>query len=206
MLRLYDSRYSGNSWKIRIMLNQLELPFERRTLDLAAGETKTPSFLELNRFARIPVLQLEDGRTIVESAAILLHLAEGTKYLPSDPYLRSQVTGWLFFEQGDLQRPIALARVYHIRGLADQMSQQIERLHADGYVGLEKVDRWLTTNRWLVDYRYTIADLAVSAYVSLASEGKFEMDRFPGIRQWIERVKAEPGWLGIFDQSRFQAG
>jgi glutathione S-transferase len=204
MLRLYDSRYSGNSWKIRILLNQLKLPFERRTLDLESGETKTDAFFALNRFSRVPVLQLEDGRTVVESAAILLYLSEGTEYQYDDPYLRSQVIGWMFFEQGDLQRFLAMARVYHIRGLADKMSQQIERLHADGYLGLEKLERWLVTHEWLVGDRYSVADLAVFTYVSLAHQGKYEMDRFPAIAAWLARVKAQPGWIDIFEQSPYQ--
>ena len=204
MLRLYDSRYSGNSWKIRILLNQLEIPFERRTLDLESGETKTDVFYALNRFSRVPVLELEDGRTVVESAAILLYLSEGTQYLYDDPYLRSQVVGWMFFEQGDLQRFLAMARVYHLRGLADKMSQQIERLHADGYLGLEKLERWLTGQEWLVGDRYTVADLAVFAYVSLAHQGMYEMGRFKAIGDWLERVKAQPGWIDIFDRSPYQ--
>ncbi|MFC5757916.1 glutathione S-transferase family protein [Rhizobium sp. GCM10022189] len=204
MLRLYDSRYSGNSWKIRILLNQLKMPFERRTLDLESGETKTDTFYKLSRFSRVPVLELEDGRSVVESAAILLYLSEGTQYLYDDPYFRSQVIGWMFFEQGDLQRFLAMARVYHIRGLADKMSQQIERLHADGYLGLEKLERWLASHEWLVGERYTVADLAVFAYVSLAHQGMYEMERFVGIAAWLRRVKAQPGWIDIFDQSPYQ--
>ncbi|WP_332303206.1 glutathione S-transferase family protein [Rhizobium sp. GR12] len=204
MLKLYDSRFSGNSWKIRILLNQLQKPFKRHTLDLESGETKTDEFYKLNRFSRIPVLQLEDGRTIVESAAILLHLAEGSPLLTDDSYMRSQVIGWLFFEQGDLQRSIPLARMYHIRGIADKMSQQIERLHADGYLGLEKLDRWLATNDWLVGEGYTLADLALFPYVSLAHEGKFDMERFPHISAWLDRVRSQPGLLGIFDVSSYQ--
>lgn len=203
MLKLYDSRFSGNSWKIRILLNQLRMPFERHTLDLESGETKTDEFYKLNRFSRIPVIQLEDGRTIVESGAILLHLAEGSPLLPVDPYVRAQIVGWMFFEQGDLQRSIPLARVYHIRGIADKMSQQIERLHADGYMGLEKLERWLAKNEWLVGDGYTVADLALFPYVSLAHEGKFDMRRFPYINMWLDRVRSQPRFLGIFDRSSY---
>ncbi|WP_438754927.1 glutathione S-transferase family protein [Pararhizobium sp. O133] len=206
MLRLYDSRFSGNSWKIRILLNQLQRPFERLTLDLSAGEAKTESFIDLSRFARIPVLQLPDGRTIVESAAILLYLAEGTDYLFDDPYLSSQVAGWLFFEQGDLQKSIALARVYHLQGIADKMARRIDGLHADGYVGLEKLDRWLQKSEWLAGDRYTVADLAVFAYVSLAHEGNYQMERFQSIDRWLESVRSQPGWLGLFERSPYQYG
>ncbi|WP_052810605.1 glutathione S-transferase family protein [Variovorax paradoxus] len=202
MLRLYDSRLSGNSWKIRILLSQLGLAYERITLDLQKGETRDPAFLRISRFARVPVLVLEDGRPIVESGAILLHLAEGTPYLPDDPYLRTEVMGWLFFEQADLQKAIAIPRVLHLRGLAEEKRHDIDRLHADGYPGLEKLDRWLIGRTWLVGERYTVADLALSAYVSLAGQGGYDMARFAGIRDWLARVHGQHGWVRLIPEDR----
>jgi glutathione S-transferase len=200
MLRLYDSRLSGNSWKIRILVSQLGLAYERITLDLQKGETREPAFLQISRFARVPVLVLEDGRPIVESGAILLHLAEGTPYLPDDPYLRAEVTSWLFFEQADLQKAIAIPRVLHLRGLAQAKQQDIQRLHADGYPGLEKLDQWLRARTWLVGERYTIADLALSAYVALAGQGGYDMARFAGIRDWLARVQGQRGWVRLIPE------
>ena len=200
MLRLYDSRLSGNSWKIRILLSQLGLAYERITLDLQKGETREPSFLQISRFARVPVLVQEDGRPIVESGAILLHLAEGSPYLPDDPYLRAEVIGWLFFEQADLQKAIAIPRVLHLRGLAQAKKQDIERLHAEGYPGLEKLDHWLLSHTWLVGEGYTIADLALSAYVALAGQGGYDMARFAGIRDWRVRVQEQRGWVRLIPE------
>ena len=162
MLRLYDSRFSGNCWKVRILLSQLGLPFERVTLDIARGDTAAPAFREKSRFARVPVLELEDGRTLVESAAILLYLAEGTRFIPEDAFLRAEVLGWLFFEQADLQKPIATPRVYHLRGLAGEMAQDIARFQKDGYAALDKLEQWLAPRTWLVGERYTLADLSAS--------------------------------------------
>jgi glutathione S-transferase len=200
MLRLYDSRLSGNSWKIRILLSQLGLAYERITLDLQKGETREPAFLQISRFARVPVLVLEDGRPIVESGAILLHLAEGTPCLPDEPYLRAEIMGWLFFEQADLQKAIAIPRVLHLRGLAEERRQDIERLQADGYPGLEKLDQWLRGRTWLVGERYTVADLALSAYVSLAGQGGYDMARFAGIRDWLVRVQGQHGWVQLIPE------
>ena len=200
MLRLYDSRLSGNSWKIRVLLSQLGLAYERITLDLQKGETREPAFLQISRFARVPVLVLEDGRPIVESGAILLHLAEGTPYLPDDPYLRAEVMGWLFFEQADLQKAIAIPRVLHLRGLAQAKQQDIDRFHADGYPSLEKLDQWLLARTWLVGERYTIADLALSAYVALAGQGGYDMARFAGIRDWLARVQEQRGWVRLIPE------
>jgi glutathione S-transferase len=204
MLRLYDGRFSGNCWKIRILLTQLRLEYQRETLDLAAGDAGKPEFLELSRYGRVPALTLEDGRTLVESSAILLYLAEGTRFLPDDRYVRSQIASWMFFEQGDLQRPLAMARVIHIRDLAHQLSQQLERLHADGYIALEKLERCLASLRWLVGGIYTVADLAVAGYVSLATEGGYDLQRFPNIRRWLADVHSQDGWIGIFDKSPYE--
>jgi glutathione S-transferase len=200
MLRLYDSRLSGNSWKVRILLSQLGLPYERVTLDIRKGETQEPAFVRISRFARVPVLVLEDGRSIVESAAILLHLAEGTPYLPGEAHLRTEVMSWLFFEQADLQKNIATPRVLHLYGLAADRQQDIARFHADGYPALEKLDGWLRDHDWLAGDGYTIADLAASAYVSLAGQGGYDMARFQGIEAWVARVQGQPGWVPLVPQ------
>jgi glutathione S-transferase len=202
MLKLYDSRLSGNAWKVRILLRQLGIPFERVTFDLTTGVTKTPEFRAKSKFARIPVLELEDGRTIVESAAIMFYLAEGTPFLPDDRYLRAEVMSWLTFEQADLLRAIALPRFYHMRGNAEQMASRIADFQEGAYPALEKVEAWLADHNWLVDERYTIADIGMFGYVSMAHEGRYEMERFPGIRAWLERVKSQPGWVPLVEESK----
>jgi glutathione S-transferase len=200
MLRLYDSRLSGNAWKVRILLRQLEIPFERVTLDLAKGAAKEPSFRAKSRFARVPVLELDDGRTIVESAAILLYLAQGTPFLPDDPYLRAEVTSWLFFEQADLLRALALPRFYHMRGIADQMTSRIADFQEAAYPAFEKLDQWLIGRAWLVDEGYTIADIDLFAYVSLAHEGGYDLARFAGICDWLARVKSQRSWVPLVEE------
>lgn len=206
MLRLYDSRLSGNSWKVRILLSQLRLPYERVTLDIRKGETHEPSFRRVSRFARVPVLLLEDGRPIVESGAILVHLANGTPYLPDDPHLRTEVLSWLFFEQADLQKSIAIPRVLHLYGLANERQQDIARYHADGYPSLEMLDQWLLDRTWLAGDTYTIADLATSAYVSLAEQGGYAMARFSGIIKWVARVQGQPGWVPLLPEANSPSG
>ena len=201
MLRLYDSRLSGNAWKVRILLTQLGIPFERITLDLAKGAAADPAFRAKSRFARVPVLELEDGRTIVESAAIMLYLAEGSPLLPDDSYLRAEVTSWLTFEQADLLRALALPRFYNMRGIADQMKSRIADFQEGAYAALAKLDDWLATHDWLVDGRYTIADIGMFGYVSMAPQGGYEIERFPSIGAWLARVKARPGWVPLVEEA-----
>jgi glutathione S-transferase len=200
MLRLYDSLLSGNSWKVRILLSRFNLAYERTTLDLTKGDTHRPEFRQISRFSRIPALTLEDGRTIIESAAILTYLAEGSDLLPSDSYLRAEVLGWLFFEQVDLQKAIAIPRVYLLHGRGEEKAVEIQQRHSDGYAALDHLENWIAPREWLVENRYTIADIAVFAYVSLASEGGYRMERYPGINSWLERVRSAEGWVPLIER------
>ncbi len=199
MLQLYDSRLSGNGWKARILLNQLGIPFRRILLDLAKGEQATPEFRAKSKFSRIPVLELDDGRTIVESPAILLYLAEGTRFLPDDRNLRADVVGWMTFEQADLLRALQLPRVYHLRGQAEQMAAKIADIYESTYPALAKLEAWLADHEWLAADRYTIADINMFGYVSMAHEGKYDMSRFPAIGVWLDRVRAQPGWIPLLE-------
>jgi glutathione S-transferase len=201
MLRLYDSRLSGNAWKVRILLKQLDIPFERVSLDLAKGAAKEPAFRARSKFARVPVLEFDDGRTLAESCAIILYLAEGSPLLPDDRYLRAEVTSWLFFEQADLLRALAYPRFFRLRGIAGEMAAKIEFFQEIGYPALEKLDDWLKNRDWLVDGRYTLADLGVFPYVSMASDGGYDMTRFPAIEAWLTRVKAQPGWVPMIEEA-----
>jgi glutathione S-transferase len=132
----------------------------------------------------------------------MLYLAEGTRFLPDDRFLRAEVTSWLTFEQADLLRALALPRFYRLRGVADQMAARIVDFQEAAYPALGKVDAWLSNHAWLVDERYTIADIGLFACVSMAHEGGYEMQRFPAIHAWLARVKARPGWVPLVEEAR----
>ena len=121
--------------------------------------------------------------------------------LPDDRYLRAEVTSWLTFEQADLLRALALPRFYHMRGIADQMKSRIADFQEGAYVALAKLDEWLATHDWLVDNRYTIADIGMFGYVSMAPQGGYDMERFPAIGAWLARVKAQPGWVPLVEEA-----
>jgi glutathione S-transferase len=201
LYRLFDSKLSGNAWKVRILLRQLGLPFERITLDLAKGAAADPLFRSKSRFARVPVLELEDGRTVVESDAILLYLAEGSPFLPDDRYLRAEIGSWLFFEQADLLRPLALPRFYRLTSKAAEMERRIAEFQEVGYPGLAKLEQGLSGRDWLVGGRYSVADLGVFPYLEMAPLGGYDMGRFPAIGAWLARVKAEPGWVPLVEEA-----
>jgi glutathione S-transferase len=130
----------------------------------------------------------------------LMYLAEGTRFLPDDSYARTEVLSWLFFEQADLQKAIAYPRVYNLRGLASEMADEIAYRQKDGYNALQKLESWIGNRNWLVGNGYTIADTAVFAYVSLAAEGGYQMERYPEILRWLDNVRSTEGWVPLIEE------
>ena len=197
-LRLYDYLSSGNGYKVRLLLAQLEIPYERIERDIMAGETRTPEYLAINPNGRIPVLELEDGRRLAESNAILAYLAEDTPYLPGDRWGRAQVLQWMFFEQYNLEPNIAVARFWAMHLAPGSKSEaEVADKHAKGYAALDVMARRLDDHDFLVGGHYSIADIALYAYTHVADEGGFELDRYPAVGRWLERVRAEPRHVPI---------
>src|SRR5216684_2341414 len=110
MIRLYDYLISGNGYKVRLLLTQLEIPFERIELNITKGETRTPEFLRKFPNGRIPAVEFDDGKLLFESNAIIAYFAEGTPFMPTDRFQRAQILQWLFFEQYSHEPYIASVR------------------------------------------------------------------------------------------------
>ncbi|MBI3246983.1 MAG: glutathione S-transferase family protein [Deltaproteobacteria bacterium] len=198
MFRLYDYLESGNGYKVRLLLTQLEIPFERIELDIVKGETRTPEFLEKNPNGRIPVLEIEPGKFLAESNAILFYLAEGTPLLPRERWERAQVFQWLCFEQYSHEPNIATSRfwiTHHL--LTPERCAQLPQKQALGYAALDVMERHLTSRAFFVDERYTVADIALYAYTHVAHEGEFDLSGYPHIRAWLERVRLQPRHIPI---------
>jgi glutathione S-transferase len=197
MLRLYDYLPSGNGYKVRLLLCQLGLDFERVEIDIVRGETRTAAFLALNPNHRIPMVQWPDGRRLTESNAIIFHLAEATPYLPDDPWGRAQVLEWLFFEQYDHEPNIAVARSWHIKKVLHEHRDELPARLERGYHALNVMEQHLAESPFFVGRRYTVADIALYAYTHVAGEGGFDLSGYPRVRAWLERVAAQPGHVGI---------
>jgi glutathione S-transferase len=198
MLRLHDYAPSGNGYKVRLLLTLLGTPFEWVEHDITKGETRTPDFLRLNANGRIPVLELEDGSALAESNAILVYLAEGTRFLPEDRFERALVLQWLFFEQYSHEPNIATLRYWLTHDLLDaERLPLVEGKRRSGYAALDVMERHLGARRYFVGERYSIADIALYAYTHVAEEGAFDLARYGAVRRWLERVAAEPGHIPI---------
>ncbi len=198
MLRLYDYLDSGNGYKVRLLLHQLDIPFELIEVDIMEGETRTPEFLARNPNGKIPTLQLEDGGYLGESNAIMFYLAEGTKYLPADRLARARVLQWMFFEQYSHEPYIAVARFWlkHL-GLDERRGAELAEKQEKGRAALGVMERHLAEHGYLVGESYSIADIALYAYTHVADEGGLDLSGFPSIRAWLDRVRGQPGHVTI---------
>ncbi|MEH1902648.1 MAG: glutathione S-transferase family protein [Nostoc sp.] len=198
LLRLYDFLPSGNGYKIRLLLTQLGIPFERVELNILKGETRTPEFLSKNPNGKIPLLEIKPGKYLAESNAILVYLSECTEFLPYDRFLRSQVLQWLCFEQYSHEPFIATLRFWiSILDKTEEYSEAIKQKRESGYAALNLMEKHLSSHTFFVAERYTIADIALFAYTHVADEGGFDLAQFPAIQAWIEVVKAQPRYISI---------
>ncbi len=141
LLRVYGDMYSGNCYKIKLLLNHLDMPHEWIHVDIMKGESRTAEFLARNPNGRIPLLELPDGRYLAESNAILNFLATGTPFLPDDPWLRALVLQWQFFEQYSHEPNIATARYIAVYlGLPESHRAAYEGKQAGGHAALRVME------------------------------------------------------------------
>jgi glutathione S-transferase len=199
-MKLYDYLPSGNGYKVRLLLSHLGLTYEHVPLDILRGETKTARYLAINPNGRIPVLVLDDDRVLPESNAILFFLAQGTPYWPDDRFEQAEVLQWLFFEQYSHEPNISTARFWLAIKKIEMTPFYRELLaqkQALGRSALEVMESRLRSRSFFVGERYTIADIALYAYTHVAPEGGFDLERFPSIRRWLERVRVQPGHVTI---------
>jgi glutathione S-transferase len=199
MIRLYDYQQSGNGYKVRLLLTQLGIPFERIELNITKGETRTTEFLRKFPNGRIPAVELDDGKLLFESNAIILYFGEGTPFLPADRFERAQVFQWLFFEQYSHEPYIASVRYLVIHPEVQDARRSILEplMRPRGYDALGVMEGHLKSREWFVGERYSIADIALYAYTHVADEGGFDLAGFPAIRAWLERVKSQPRHIPI---------
>ena len=194
-LRLYDYAAAANCYKVRLLLAQLEQPYERVPIDIFAGETLTEEFHRRNPARTTPVLEIGGGAWLQESAAILFYLAEGTRYLPDDPLARAQVLRWLIIEQTDVMPTIGGLRFRLLTGRLRAADPEARRRHERAQRVLDLMDEHLSGREFLAADRYTIAEVANYAYVHVAADAGLDLTRFPAVAAWLARVAAQPGFI-----------
>jgi len=196
MTTVYGFSPSGNCHKVRLMLEQLGRTYCWVETDSARGETRTADFLAKNPNGKVPMLELDDGRVLVESNAILCWLAEGTPYVPVDAWQRAQALSWMFFEQYSHEPYVAVARFICGWTPTDSLRRaDLPRLRERAADALAVMERHLQAHAWFTGAAYGIADIALFAYTDVAPDGGVSLDPFPAIRDWLARVRATPGFV-----------
>jgi len=196
MTTVYGMKSSGNCYKVQLLLEQLAAPYRWIDVDSANGQTRTAEFLAKNANGRVPLLELDDGRRLPESNAILCYLAEGTPLLPHDRWLRAQTLQWLFFEQYSHEPYVAVARFICLWLPADHARRaELPRLLDRGDQALAVMEKHLAGREFFVDSGYGVADIALFAYTHAAADGGFDLSRYPAVGAWLERVRAQPRFV-----------
>lgn len=196
MLTLFDYPASQNAWKVRQLLQHLQRPYHTVQLSIFEGDGRSDAYLRINPTGTVPALQLDDGRTLAESNAILFYLATDTPYLPNDTFGRAKVLQWLNFEQERVESVVGTLRHWTLTGKLPKRAPALVELKRNaGARSLQILERELAQRPFLVETGYSIADIAVFAYASRAEEAGFALAPYPHVREWIERVQAQPGFL-----------
>ncbi|MFA6986516.1 MAG: glutathione S-transferase family protein [Arenimonas sp.] len=196
MLTLFDYLPSQNAWKVRLLLNHLGMPYRSVLVSIFEGEGRTLAQRGVNPTGKVPAIRLDDGRVLAESNAILAYLADGTRYLPSEPFARAKVHQWLSFEQEQVEMTIGSLRYWTLTGkLAQRSGETVAGKRSAALRTLGILEAELTTRPFIAGDAYTIADMAIFAYASRAEEAGLSLAELPQFRAWIARVQAQPGFL-----------
>ena len=187
-MRIFGDSISGNCLKVRWTADYLQRSYEWIETSVLSGETRTAAFLALNPAGQVPLVILDDGRPLAQSNAILLHLAEGSDLIPTDPYARAKMLEWMFWEQYSHEPYVAVAR-FQMKYLGKTAAELDPKLVARGQAALQRLEDAVAGQAFLVDRCVSLADVALVAYTRMAGEGGFALSDYPAVGGWIARVE-----------------
>lgn len=200
MITVYGDIKSGNCYKIALLFSQLAIEHQWKEILVVNGETRTEEFLALNPAGQIPVVLLDNGEVLTQSNAILNYFADGTPLLPETLLGRARVQEWQFYEQYNHEPTIAVRRyIKFFLGLPADRQAEFDSKEEGGYKALATMESRLAKRQYLVGESYSVADISLYAYTHVAHEGGFDTSRFPGICDWLERVREQPGYVSMND-------
>jgi len=187
-MRIFGDLRSGNCLKVKYTADFLGLSYDWQAVDILRGESRTPAFLARNPQGQVPVLELDDGRCLAQSNAIIRFLARDSVLLPRDPYAQAKVDEMLFWEQYSHEPYIAVCRFHMLylgRAAHERDAWRVER----GEAALDLMDDILARQSWMAGKTFTIADIALVAYTRLAHEGGFVLAGRRRLSDWIVRAE-----------------
>lgn len=197
-MKIYGDMQSGNCYKIKLLASLLGIDHEWIHVDILNGETHTAEFLQKNPNAKIPLLELPDGRCLSESNAILNYLAAGSEFLSDDAFEVAKIQQWQFFEQYSHEPYIAVARfISKYLGLPEDRKAEYESKQAGGHKALRVMEQQLQQTPYLTGDRLTTADISLYGYTHVAGEGGFDLSEYPAIQAWLSRIQSLPNYVGM---------
>jgi len=198
MYTVFGDIYSGNCYKVALLLTLLGREFEWVRVSVLDGETQSPEFRARNPNGKIPLLEISPGEYLPESNAILNYLSEGSPYLPATGLPRARVLQWQFFEQYSHEPSIAVARfIKRYLGTPADKAEQLKQKQAAGYKALNVMEDQLNKTDFIAGHEFTIADISLHAYTHVADEGGFSLDDYPAINAWLERISHQRGYVSM---------
>ena len=195
-MKIYGDSTSGNCLKVKWLLQRQGVAHDWVELDVMSGRTRSPEYVALNPAGQVPLVVFDDGRTLAQSNAILLHFGEGSDLIPADAYDRARMLEWLFWEQYSHEPYIAVRR-FQLQYLKRDPAQLDPKLLERGNAALQRMELALAASDYLVDGRLSLADIALVAYTRLADTGGFDLGPYPAVQAWVARVERDLG-LGSF--------
>jgi len=197
-VKIHGDVQSGNCYKIRLLTSILGIEHDWVHVNILEGETQTDEFLAKNSNGKIPVLELDDGRFLSESNAILNYLAAGSELVPDDPFEVAKIQQWQFFEQYSHEPFIAVARfIAKYLGMPDERKAEYESKQEGGNKALQIMEQQLQVTPYLTGQKLTTADISLYGYTHVADEGGFDLGLYPGVQQWIKRIQSHPKYVGM---------
>lgn len=200
MFTLHNMQMSGNCYKARLVARQLNIPIRLIDYPVNAGKTRRPEFLAKNPNGRVPLLELEDGRTLAESNAIISWLARDSGLIPRDAWAYAKMLQWMFFEQYSHEPYIAVARFWLSEAPKPEFEKKrhlVPEWHDKGNAALSVMEKHLSQEEWFAGDTYSLADVALYAYTHAADQGGFELSNYPAVCAWLKRVAAQPGHIPL---------
>ena len=196
MITLFDYLPSQNAWKVRQLLQHLQIPYRTESVAIFAGEGQRSEYLAVNPWGAVPAIRLDDGRVLSESNAILWYLSENSAYRGMDPYADAKILQWLSFEADYVQSSIGSLRYWTLTGklqTRDPVTVAGRREIANRALGI--LDRELSQRDFIADSHYSIADISIFAYAHLAADAGISATGLPAFQEWVARVRQQRGFL-----------
>ena len=191
-MKVYGDTNSGNCLKVKWVCDHLALPYTWIAVDTLKGETRTAEFLKLNGAGQVPTIELDDGRALAQSNAIIRYLARGSRLIPQDAFAEGKMDEWLFWEQYSHEPYIGVCRFqmfYLKKPASDLDADKVKR----GYAALARMEQHLAKVRFLAGEAVSLADVSLLAYTRVAHEGGFHLDGYAAVRRWIGETEKALG-------------